>query len=332
MSSKDPVLHSHLAPHHSGSSDDEISSQEHTSDGEHLSSSNEYQDGPTSGDSGSELNGTDSDEDYEEHEDDEECEEDSVPDPLYVADMLRQLGVDWIHHPEYATHRIIVVKDPAVVTTCSTQTNTESTQCYRVMTQFLSLASAVFRDAFMALDTGAWSGEPCRQGQGQGQGHDRLACIQTLSEREASTFKFPKLPLERRPLPTGLTLPPLIQAYDDLNSDHNLLPVLKICLPHPEHFPALLQVMYDLDLDRWERMSFTPSTIAAITHNVRRLECSTDITLRCLEYYQRIRLDMPEQHAATTSKDDDDVDASMRELEELYRLAVESGLLSTVEE
>lgn len=319
-----------MAPLHSGNSEDEVSSQEHTSDGEHLSSSNDYQDGPTSGDSGSELNDTDNEEDYEEHEDEEECEEDSVPDPLYVADMLRQLGVDWIHHPEYATHRIIVVKDPAVVTTRSTQTNTESAQCYRVMTQFLSPASAVFRDAFMALDTGAWFGEPCRRGQGQG--HDRLACVQTLSEREVSTFKFPGLPLERRPLPPGLTLPPLIQANDDLlNNDDNLLPVLKICLPHPEHFPALLQVMYDLDLDRWERMSFTPSTIAAITHNVRRLECSTDITLRCLEYYQRVKSDMPEQHTATTSKDDD-VGASMRELEELYRLAVDNGLLSTVEE
>ncbi|KAF9948038.1 hypothetical protein BGZ72_009992 [Mortierella alpina] len=320
MSSPDPILKS--------PSEDRSSSQEHTSDAERLDSGNEDQDDHTSEDCKSVLNDTDSNGDYEEGTGDEEYEGDSTPDPLYVADMLRQLGVEWIHHPEYATHRLIVVKDPATATTFSTQTSTESAQCYRVMAQFLGPASAVFRDTFAALDAGAWFGEPCRGAQGK----DRLACVQTLSETEASAFKFPELPSNRRPLPPGLTLPPLIHANDDprVTDDDTLLPAFKICLPHPEHFPALLQVMYDLDLDRWERACFKPWTIAAITHNVRRLECSTDITLQCLKYYRRIKLDMLENDHSS-AKDDAD-DESMRELEELYHLAVDNGLLSNVEE
>ncbi|KAF9942976.1 hypothetical protein BGZ67_008607 [Mortierella alpina] len=324
-----------MASHYSSGSEEESSSQEHTSNTEHLGSGNDSQPNHSSEDSGSASNDTDSDEHCDEDKDAELYDEDSAPDPLYVADMLRQLGVDWIHHPEYATHRLIIVKDPGIATALSPQESTESVQCYRVMAQFLSPASAIFRDALAALDTGVWFQEPCRRGQGQGQGQDRLACVQALSENEASAFKFPELPLTRRPIPLGLTLPPLIQANDPLNNDGtSLLPVLKISLPHPEHFPALLQVMYDLELDRWERMCFKPWTIAAITHNVRRLECSTDITLRCLEYYHRIQsTDMPQvdQHASTAAKENG-ADASMKELEELYRLAVDNGLLSTVEE
>ncbi|KAF9573981.1 hypothetical protein EC968_007667 [Mortierella alpina] len=313
-----------MAPRDSGGSEDDSSSSELNSQNDHQGSKNEGPEGSTSEDSGSAFNDTDSDEYYEEDKDAEEDEEDNAPDPLYVADLLRQLGVNWIHHPEYATHRLIIIKDPAIATNVSTQASTESAQCYRVMAQFLSPASAVFRDVLMAPR------------QCQGQDEDRLACVQVLSEREASAFKFPELPLVRRPLPPGLTLPPLIQVNDDpLKKSYNdaLLPVLKVHLPHPEHFPALLEVMYDLDLDRWERLCFKPWTIAAIAHNVRRLECATDITLRCLEYYHRIKTDIPkrDQHA-TTSVENNDVEASMRELEELYRLAVDNGLLSTVEE
>jgi len=330
MSPIDPELQPHVASHNSTRNEKVPSTQEHTSDGEHVDSGTETQDVRDSDDSESVFDDTASDE--------QDKDEDDTPDPLYVADMLRQLGVDWIHHPEYATHRLIVVKNPVIGTDTSNEASAESVQCYRIMAQFLSPASAVFRDTLVALETGVWFERPRRQGQSEGQGQDRLACIQVLSETDASAFKFPELPLDRRPLPSGLILPPLIQATDDSSKDMDdtLLPVFKIYLPHPEHFPALLQVMYDLDLDRWEEACFRPWTIASITHNVRRLECSTDITLRCLEYYHRIKSDMPksDHHLVTApAKDDnDDMDASMSELKELYRLAVENGLLSTAEE
>ncbi|KAG0025297.1 hypothetical protein BGZ81_007258 [Podila clonocystis] len=100
------------------------------------------------------------------------------------------------------------------------------------------------------------------------------------------------------------------------------LPVLELAIPYPEHFQSLLRVMYDLEIEPWAS-TFTPATIGPITANVARLECSTDITLRCLEYYQQIR-----SSQASDAMHSKSVQGDREDLERLYQLAAMNGLLS----
>lgn len=248
------------------------------------------------------------DPDGADHNDYEDCDEDEELDPVYVAHFLRHTGASWATSAQYATHRLIV----------SEENGTSYHLEYPGIALFLIPASAVFRD-FLAIDldhTGR-SHEILPEEQRQ-----RLSCLRYA--------RFPATPHghpSAHPLPTW----PNSQYQENFHQPQQVpnvepgtemlsLPVLELAIPYPEHFQPLLQVMYDLDLDIWAA-SFTPATIGPITANVSRLECSTDITLRCLEYYRQIRPQAGDTIHRTVQRDRED-------LERLYQLAAGAGLLS----
>ncbi|KAG0206762.1 hypothetical protein BGX28_001835 [Mortierella sp. GBA30] len=274
------------------------------------------------------------DSEYDAGDDDGDSEREDTPDPLYIADMLRQLDVDWIHRPECATHQLIVVKDPPSTVTPSTRAfpdidpeeispSSPPPQHYLVMAQFLIAASAVFRDTLKGQCSATDLEEHDRQSRG------RLSCIQILSKAEASSIEFfrdEETPSSDRSIPSASTLPSSLLFQDsplDKNTNDASMPILRLSLPFPEHFPALLRVMYDHDLDHWERTTFKPETIAAITQNVRRLECLTKLTLRCLEYYRSIRQTLEQMQQEEHVIDEE----TLEDLKELYRRAIENGML-----
>ncbi|KAG0091481.1 hypothetical protein BGZ92_000616 [Podila epicladia] len=240
-------------------------------------------------------------------------EDDDEPDPVYVAHILRRMGASWATSAQYATHRLIV----------STENSAVSYHLeFPGISQFLIPASAVFRD-FLAInhDPGHTTGISEHLPEEQRQ---RLSCLRYTSF-PAVIHGHPAQPLPIWPSPEhrqGVFHEP--QKVPSLAPSSGKekpmpVPVLELAIPYPEHFQPLLRVMYDLEIDPWAA-TFTPATIGPITANVARLECSTDITLRCLEYYRQIR---SSQANCTLS-----VQGDREDLERLYQLAAMNGLLS----
>ncbi|KAG0033359.1 hypothetical protein BGZ82_006133 [Podila clonocystis] len=244
-------------------------------------------------------------------------EDDDGPDPVFVAHMLRQMGATWATSAQYATHRLIV--------------STENTAAgyhleFPGISQFLIPASAVFRD-FLAIDhdPGHIIGIPEHLPEEQRQ---RLSCLRYRSFTPASpqhgNTAHP-LPIWPNPHRQGVFHEPqqVPSIAPSIGEEAPLpLPVLELAIPYPEHFQPLLRVMYDLEIGPWAS-TFTPATIGPITANVARLECSTDITLRCLEYYQQIRSSQTSDAMHSKS-----VQGDREDLERLYQLAAMNGLLS----
>ncbi|KAF9180859.1 hypothetical protein BGZ51_005824 [Haplosporangium sp. Z 767] len=262
----------------------------------------------------------DSGEDYDEEDDD-------VPDPMYIADMLRQLDIDWLQHPEYATHRLIVEKDH-ISTVANAMLNRPRqqqdsrpgpAQFYHVMAQFLIPASSIFHDFLSDQFKMSDDDDDERANDQEDENACRLSCIEWISDNESSIIDFPDPPPSSSTAhehPSNDILAALVPTTDSCIPTSRS--IIRLRLPNPEHFPGLLQVMYDLDLDHWEATCFSPETIGPITQNIHRLECSSELTLRCLDYYQRIKGD----------EDGEETDCqSMQELRELYNRAVENGLL-----
>ncbi|KAG0370265.1 hypothetical protein BGX24_002073 [Mortierella sp. AD032] len=306
------------------------------------------------------LHGTDSkndDEYIQENEEDEEDEDvweddeyvdddddgwgdgdESEPDPVYVADLLRQSGIDWMQYPEYATHRLVVTS-----TTTTGEEEEEARQYYRVMAQFLVPASAVFRDFLHGMTL---SSDDDGDEERQEFHKARLACLQdgpldpTLGNNDA--FLNPSNP----PAPelTHSLLEPLTPyihrryAPYEPNNPHQPLqqadanplahqPWIHLTLPHPSHFPGLLQAIYTMDLRQWEEICFRPETIAAITAMVSRLECSSVLTVCCLEYYRKIKAILGGVEEFEELQSGAGHGGEVEELKRLYKAAVESGML-----
>ncbi|KAI9238348.1 MAG: hypothetical protein BYD32DRAFT_413926 [Podila humilis] len=247
------------------------------------------------------------DPDDADHNDYEDSDEDEELDPVYVAHFLRQMGASWATSSQYATHRLIVSEENGMGYHFE----------YPGIAQFLIPASAVFRD-FLTVDQEHIRGSHEHLPEEQRR---RLSCL-----RYAGLPATPHGHPSTHPLPTwpphhqgNLHKP---QQVPNVGPSTEMLsfPVLELMIPYPEHFQPLLQAMYDLDLDTWAA-SFTPATIGPITANVSRLECSTDITLRCLEYYRQIRPQASDTIHRTVQGDRED-------LERLYQLAARGGLLS----
>ncbi|KAF9896932.1 hypothetical protein BX616_006479 [Lobosporangium transversale] len=340
---------------------------------------------------------TDSGNTYEGLQSEDERDENySAEDPIYVADILRQCNIDWLQYPEYASHRLIVVKDmqrednhselqqhristfqqgqrqsegecnhnhqQQLTTELQSQLPQHQSNdsdgfyyCY-VMAQFLSSASAVFRDFFLVHREDSSNNEEIN--------HNRLNCLRWIPESEACQIPFPLeqspgLSREqlRQPQPPSSPLASNVmgllnsKAYKGLdgqqgesrnssnsnnngnnNSNNNereeegeedgnyrKTPLLELCLPYPNHFEGLLRVMYDMDLERWTQENFSSDTIGEVFENVCRLECSTYLTLHCLKYFGAIKTMMSREQLARSS---------MRQLQEIYKRALDSNLLT----
>ncbi|KAF9092546.1 hypothetical protein BGX23_004179 [Mortierella sp. AD031] len=278
------------------------------------------------------------DDDY--NVDDDEDEVDTV----YVADLLRQSGIDWMQYPEYATHQMLVTSIASFTSSATTATVVESEArrlYFRVMAQFLIPASAVFRDFLLAEEDGVEEDEHDEEDGQEAYYRSRLGCLRYESHDDT---EFLEMPVQSTPAPPSLPhdriqpLAPFLPrpANDQENPDTiEPLPRIHLTLRHPEHFPGLLQVMYDMDLQSWEETHFRPETIAAITETVSRLECSTALTLHCLEYYRKIKsiLTVDEfsgEGGGGGALEDEEGKGEGREMEELkrlYKAAVENGML-----
>ncbi|KAG0358714.1 hypothetical protein BC939DRAFT_482423 [Gamsiella multidivaricata] len=289
------------------------------------------------GDDGEENDDQDQDGYEEDYTTDDLDEDEDAVDLVYTVEALRQLGVDWLEHPEYATHRLIVSQDNTLDTTKHAPV---AEQYYHIMAQFIIPASAIFRDVILMG----------KEGQDQDQDQDigdldddaeddddgsrereqqRLSCLRMVPESEASDIHFPQ-PTQGRPLPEGIAALPFLQATATSGSEHESdgnvtrvtpLPLLHLHIPHPEHFPELLKAIYDGNLARWEQDTFRPETIGPITQNVDRLECATALTLRCLKYFYRVRSTLAEEQIE---------DESMDALNELFERAMKANLLEPV--
>ncbi|KAG0336052.1 hypothetical protein BG000_006976 [Podila horticola] len=239
-------------------------------------------------------------------------EDDDEPDPVYMAHILRQMGASWATSVQYATHRLIISKD-----------NNALGHNYEFpgIAQFLIPASAIFRD-FLAID----HEDIGRYAHLLGEQSDRLSCLQYRSIRatQSGDPASHPLPVWRNPHHPGVFHEPQKVPSIGSSSDEAplLLPVLELTIPYPEHFQPLLHAMYDLEIDPWAA-TFTPATIGPITANVARLECSTNITLRCLKYYQQIRSSQVSDTMHSTG-----AYGEREDLERLYQLATMNGLLS----
>ncbi|KAG0346623.1 hypothetical protein BG004_001244 [Podila humilis] len=254
----------------------------------------------------------------------------------YVAESLREMGISWENRAAFATHHLVILQDPSYATNCVTNNNsnnnnnnssssssnstTPSTENeFQVLSQFLMSGSAVFRD-FMALGPQTHQQQLLSLSQNQepvDEQRQRLSC-----------FRYGNFLIDQQTTTTQE------QSQQQQQQQQQNRPVLELFVPYPEHIQSLLEVMYDMDLDRWATTTFTPATIGPITANVARLECCTDITLRCLEYYHLIR-STPSIHVASQSSSICSSSSSYlesgagdrHELERLYQLAVTNGLL-----
>ena len=260
-------------------------------------------------------------------ENDDDDHDDNV-DLAYQAALLRNWGLNWMEHPEYASHRLVVLPEPG----SSNVTSVGGKQQYFLMAQFVISASAIFRDVIMNQDV-APEEQECEGGDnGNGDDSDsdndndndndescqrrRLGCLRFVPTTDAARMSFLPLPWPPRPLPADVVLPLPVHNPDGAER----LPLLRLYLHYPDHFSGLLKAMYDHDLDHWEETCFRPETIGPIVHMVDRLECSLALTRRCLEYYRKIMAEMTEEQLEHES---------MEALRALYRRALEAGLLMT---
>ncbi|KAF9363246.1 hypothetical protein BGX34_004558 [Mortierella sp. NVP85] len=251
--------------------------------------------------------------------DEEDDDDGDNVDLAYQAALLRDCGLNWMEYPEYASHRLVVLPELG----SSNATSVDGRQQYFVMAQFVISESAIFRDVIMNQD-----GAPEEQeyeGGDNGNGDDsdsdndescqrrRLSCLRLVPTTDAARMSFLPLPWPPRPLPAGVVLRLPVHNPDGVER----LPLLRLYLLYPDHFPGLLKAMYDHDLDHWEETCFRPETIGPIAHMVDRLECSLTLTKRCLEYYRKIAAKMTEEQLEHES---------MEALRALYWRAVEVGL------
>ncbi|KAF9910725.1 hypothetical protein EC991_005710 [Linnemannia zychae] len=270
-------------------------------------------------------------------ENDDDEHDELEPDPVYVADVLRKSGIDWMQHPKYATHRLVVTS-----TTSEEQENER--QYYLIMDHFLIPESAVFRDFLQGVAPPTSDNEDSNdddEGREEFQ-RVRLACLQDgpLDSSLENNTTFLNTPSYAPDLEYSV-LQPLMPYINRSHASHesstpNQLttpatmrdalsqkPWIHLSLPYPQRFPGLLQAIYTMDLTTWEETYFRPETIAEITATVSRLECSSTLTLCCLEYYRKIKAIISVEEFEQMYQDE----SGMEELTRLYRAAVEGGML-----
>ena len=231
------------------------------------------------------------------------------PDPVYVADLLRQSGIDWMQYPNYATHRLVVTSTAEA--TGAAEGQVPGRQYYRVMAQFLIPGSAVFRDFLLGEDPSTATNddneeeEEDEDEEEQVFRKERLSCLQdgpfTDSDPSLADNTYFQDPTNALDIAHSLLEPlepyiyqryasytPITSSSDADTDPYAHQPWIHLFLLHPEHFPGLLQVMYTMDLDIWEETCFRPETIVGIIETVRRLECCSGLMVRCLEYFRRV--------------------------------------------
>ncbi|KAF9132237.1 hypothetical protein BGX30_012726 [Mortierella sp. GBA39] len=279
-------------------------------------------------------------EDDDEDEGDTDWGDDSFgeePDPVYVADLLRQSGIDWMQYPNYATHRIVVTSTTEAT---GAEGQAPGRQYYRVMAQFLIPGSAVFRDFLLGEDSNtATNGEEEEEEEEEKVFRkERLTCIQdgpfTDSDPSLADNTYFQDPTNVPDIARGLLEPlepyiyqryaPYTPATTSFDADTDLYahhPWIHLSLFHPEHFPGLLQVMYTMDLDTWEETCFRPETIVGIIETVRRLECYSGLMVRCLEYFRRV------EDILGVEEFEEEREGGLEEVRRLVRAAVEGGML-----
>ncbi|KAF9405662.1 hypothetical protein BGZ94_003425 [Podila epigama] len=233
------------------------------------------------------YNDNDSCEDYDDDEDQEDLDD---PDPAFEAAALRQM-----------------------VPYAGSGGNFD----IPVVAQFLIPASAVFRDV---LTMGPEQDSSTSSSFSSSSSSPEKISHHLLNQQRLVCLRFISVPSQNDSLlPNSTTLLNKHQQHGNLHQ----LPILELDLPFPEHILPLLQVMYDLNLDQWTA-TFTPETVGPIAANVSHLECSTNITLRCLEYYHQLKLRSRGDVARLLTHDP----SQWQDLEELYQRAASSGLLS----
>ncbi|OAQ23336.1 hypothetical protein K457DRAFT_25199 [Linnemannia elongata AG-77] len=279
--------------------------------------------------------------------DDEDGYFEEEPDPVYVADLLRQSGIDWMQYPDYATHRLVVTSNSTTAEDAARETEGQQVpgrQYYRVMAQFLIPGSAVFRD-FLLGEEEEEEEEEDGDEQEQEFRKERLACLQdgpftdnsdpSLADNtyfQDSTPNAPKIahsllePLEpfiyQRYAPyTPITSSSSTEA--DNTDPYAHQPWIHLSLLHPEHFPGLLKAMYTMDLDTWEETCFRPETIVGIIETVRRLECCSRLMVKCLDYFRKV-----EDILGVEEFEKDWEGGLLEEVRRLVRATVECGMLT----
>lgn len=232
--------------------------------------------------------------DEEDNEDDGDIEVAATL--AFNVDMLRDLGVNWLEHPEYATHRLIVERQNSHSRDTNPQQQQEHHHQYFIIDRFLMSASFIFREVIMNEDLGQDeqdhnddndndnndNGSDDDGGDEVVQQSNPPSCLRICSAEEAATIPFPPWPSSPRPLlalPEGRSIPSWLRV----SSSSERIPLLRLHLPYPEHFPALLRAMYDGDLDHWQETCFRPETIGPITQNVDALVCPF-LAFRCRNY------------------------------------------------
>ncbi|KAF9581153.1 hypothetical protein BGW38_001942 [Lunasporangiospora selenospora] len=243
-----------------------------------------------------------------------ESQEDTEALDFFTADVLRQMGTLWIQQPHYASHWLEVIPEKTTAGTDSIEPNV-----FLVMDQFLIPASTLMSD-FLEDSVISLDNDPQNPPDSSKRNSPRSRCIQFKDEPMDLASIWPRLHPIHGLLPTVPSLTSIIDAEepDTTWEAMTTLPRIELRLPSPMHFASLLQVMYDMDLDRWEK-TFTPTQIGDIVRNVCRLECHTELAVRCLEYYQRVR----EVEGAVPKED-----PSIRELEVLYQHSLKLGVIS----
>ncbi|KAG9064339.1 hypothetical protein KI688_003527 [Linnemannia hyalina] len=260
------------------------------------------------------------------------------PDPVYVADMLRQSGIDWMQYPNYATHRLVVTSS-AEETVAEGQV--PGRQYYRVMAQFLIPGSAIFRDFLLGEGPNtAANGDEDEEEEDEEEKvfrKERLACLQdgpfTDSDPSLADNNYFQDPTNAPDIARSLLEPLESYIYQryapytpTTSSDADIDPYahqpwLHLSLLHPEHFPGLLQVMYTMDLDTWVETCFRPETIVGIIETVRALECYSRLMVKCLEYFRRV------EDIRGVEEFEEEREGGLEEVRRLVRAAVESGML-----
>ncbi|KAF8942391.1 hypothetical protein BGZ47_006528 [Haplosporangium gracile] len=274
-------------------------------------------------------------------DDDDVYEEE--PDPVYVADLLRESRIDWMQYPEYATHRLVVTSTEE---TTGAAGQVPGRQYYRVMAQFLVPGSAVFRDFLLGEDPNIATNDEDEEEDEEEQEfrRKRLACLHdepftdsTLANN--TRFQDPS----NAPVNAHSLLEPLEPYIDQRYAPYTPLnlsqentditdtdpcahqPWIHLSLDHPEHFPGLLQAMYTMDLRTWEETCFRPEMIVGIIETVRRLECCSGLMVKCLEYFRRVEGILGAEEFDKQS--DEEGKRGLEEVGRLLRAAVDGGML-----
>ncbi|KAF9550556.1 hypothetical protein EC957_000230 [Mortierella hygrophila] len=268
-------------------------------------------------------------------DDDEDGYFGEEPDPVYVADLLRQSGIDWMQYPNYATHRLVVTSTTEAT---GAEGQVPGRQYYRVMAQFLIPGSAVFRDFLLGEDPNTATNDDEEEAEEEKVFRkERLTCLQdgpfTDSDPSLADNTYFQDPTNAPDIVHSLLEPlePYInQRYapytpttsSDADTDpHAHQPWIHLSLFHPEHFPGLLQVMYTMDLDTWEETCFRPETIVGIIETVRTLECFSELMVRCLQYFRRV------EDIRGVEEFEEEREGGLGEVRRLVRAAVEGGML-----